>query len=153
VYTVRAGDNYWGISRRHYGTGRYFQALTRYNAHRIPDPRRIRPGMKVLIPAREILDSRYADLIPGRRASSAVSPGPAGLFPSSTGELMYRVGRNDTLGLIAQRHLGRWTRWAEIYRLNQDRLRSPTTLRIGAELRLPADASQVRVVSESVERR
>ena len=69
------------------------------------------------------------------------------------GEVRYRVGRGDTLGAIAQRHLVRATRWPEILRLNQTRLANPATLKVGVELRLPADASRVRVVSEASERR
>ncbi|HUG94366.1 MAG TPA: LysM peptidoglycan-binding domain-containing protein [Planctomycetaceae bacterium] len=150
VYTVRAGDNYWAIARSQYGTPRYYQALAVYNSHRISDPQRMRPGMKVLVPDRRILEARFPGLL--QQGSAGTAPA-AGLFQGASGETMYRVGKNDTLGSIAQRHLGRSARWIEIYRLNQDRLTSPAALKIGLELRLPADASRVRVVSEAVERR
>ena len=150
VYTVRPGDTYWDISRQQYGSGRYYRALALYNSHRIPDPRRMRQGMKVLVPTRQILESRFASVLPQSRASATRLP--SGLFHED-GEVRYRVGRGDTLGAIAHRHLGRATRWPEIFRLNQTRLKNPATLKVGMELRLPADASRVRVVSEAGERR
>ena len=59
---------------------------------------------------------------------------------------MYRIGSNDTLGSIAQKHLGRASRWSEIYRLNRNELRDPDHLKIGKTLRLPSDASSARLV-------
>ncbi len=59
---------------------------------------------------------------------------------------MYRIGRNDTLSEISQRHLGRATRWIQIFNLNRDVLKNPNALKLGAELRLPADASRVELV-------
>jgi nucleoid-associated protein YgaU len=151
VYTVRSGDTYWNISRNQYGTGKYYRALALYNSHRIPDPRRMQKGMKVLVPDRAILESRFASALP-RRAGEAADKLPSGLFHEN-GEVVYRVGRGDTLGGIAQRHLGRASRWQEIVRLNPGRLTNPAALKTGMELRLPADASRVRIVSEAAERR
>ena len=59
VYEVRNGDNYWNISRKHYGTGRYYMALAEYNRQRISDPKTMRPGMKVMLPATEVLEARF----------------------------------------------------------------------------------------------
>ncbi|MBW3543128.1 MAG: LysM peptidoglycan-binding domain-containing protein [Planctomycetes bacterium] len=131
-----------------------------YNRQRIPDERRMQPGMKVLVPARGILEDRFAMLIPGLKPARAVDPPvppltkggprgvPPGLFVAADGRPMYRVGPADTLGEIARRHLGRSTRWPQILELNRDRLTNPQSLKIGMELRLPADASRVRVVHE-----
>jgi nucleoid-associated protein YgaU len=145
VHEVRPGDNYWTISKSAYGTGRYFMALSRYNATRISDPRKMRPGMKVLTPTPQVLESSYPELFP-ENAARAEGDEPSGFFMASDGRPMYRVGRNDTLGGIAHRHLGRFSRWVEIYRLNQSRLKDPNRLQLGTELALPADASRVRVV-------
>ena len=59
---------------------------------------------------------------------------------------MYSVGKRDTLTGIAQKHLGRASRWREIYRQNRDRLANPNSLKIGTILRLPYDASRVQLV-------
>lgn len=146
VYEVRPSDNYWTISRRHYGTARYFEGLARFNADRIPDPTRMRPGMKVLIPSRDALEARYPDLF-GSTGPAAAADEPAGLFFTETGQPLYRVGPRDTLGEIAQKHLGRSSRWNEIFTLNRDRLAAPDTLKIGTVLKLPPDASRVQVTA------
>lgn len=149
VVAVQSGDNYWTISKRQYGTPRYFTALARYNSRRIPDPRKMRPGMKVLAPGKEVLEARYPDLFPGRangEAAGSVANAPPGFFQDAQGRPMYRVGRRDTLTEIAHRHLGRASRWRQIFEMNRDRIKNPADLKIGTELRLPADASRVRLV-------
>ena len=59
---------------------------------------------------------------------------------------MYRVGSTDTLSSIARNHLGRSSRWVQIYQMNRDILKDGNTLSVGATLKLPGDASQVQVV-------
>ena len=156
VYEVLSGDNYWSISKKQYGTARYFLALSRYNRQRIPDEKRMRPGMKVLTPSPEILQIQYPDLFPKRSAQSSRSQKsdsttsktsqPSGFFRGRSREPLYRVGEQDTLSGIAQKHLGRSSRWIQIYELNRSRLPSPNNLTIGTVLQLPADASNVRLV-------
>ena len=65
------------------------------------------------------------------------------------GRPMYRVGPDDTLGGIAQKHLGRFSRWGEIYQLNRHRLKNPNALTLGDLLILPPDASRVNVVRQA----
>ena len=62
------------------------------------------------------------------------------------GNALYRVGKTDTLSDIAQKHLGRASRWIQVYRMNQDRITDPNRLKIGTTLRLPGDASNIQVV-------
>lgn len=156
VHVVRPGDNYWKISKKQYGTVRYFSALARYNQQRIPDPKKMRPGMKVLTPTRDVLESKNPDLFPKFAGKTAdVSnvghrpDGPSGFYVDAQGRPMYRVGQNDTLGGIAHKHLGRFSRWVEIYRLNRHRLKDPNALTLGDVLQLPPDASRVNMVQHA----
>jgi nucleoid-associated protein YgaU len=181
TYRVAADDNFWKISRKQYGTPRYFQALTRHNQDRVPDPQKLRPGMQVSTPAAAYLEKNYPDLIekapPGavatrggdsrpafeRPVAESTFDGPAskagnaetagGYFYSKAGDPLYRIGPDDTLTSIAQRHLGRASRWAEIYEQNRDILKSPDDLTLGTVIRLPGDASRLSLVPESERRR
>ncbi len=162
VYVVESGDNYWSISRKKYGTARYFTALARFNERRIPDPKAMRPGMKVLVPDPQRLAALFPHLV-GQKSQVVQASGdddgshcgvqPAGFFVTQDGRPMYRIGKQDTLTEIAKRHLGRSSRWIQVFKLNQDRLTTPNDLKIGTELVLPSDASQVQVVSEPLEYR
>jgi hypothetical protein len=76
-----------------------------------------------------------------------------GYFYGKTGEPMYRIGPEDTLGSIAQKHLGRASRWTEIYEQNQEKLDSPDNLKVGTVIRLPSDASRLSLVPENSRRR
>jgi nucleoid-associated protein YgaU len=161
IYEVQGGDNYWTISRKAYGTSKYFMALAKANAGRIPDPQRMRPGMKVMLPAREVLETKFRDQLPLGTGAGAGTAGevlaadadPPGFFTGSDGRPRYRIGRKDTLTEIAHEHLGRTSRWIQIFEMNRDRLRDPHDLKLGTILVLPADASRVRLVQQASETR
>ncbi|MCA9085522.1 MAG: LysM peptidoglycan-binding domain-containing protein [Planctomycetaceae bacterium] len=143
VCEVQPNDTYWTISKRMYGTAIYFSSLALYNQHRIPDPKKLRPGMKVLVPPPEILQERFPeffeDLQPTTRQAT-------GYFLQADGRPAYRVGERETLSEISQKHLGRASRWIEIYRQNQDVLKDPNHLKPGIVLVLPDDATNVHLV-------
>ncbi|MEZ6132173.1 MAG: LysM peptidoglycan-binding domain-containing protein [Planctomycetaceae bacterium] len=143
VCEVQPDDNYWTISRRAYGTARYFSSLALYNQQRIPDPKKLRPGMKVLIPAPQILEQKYPELFEDQQP--AVTQ-PRGFFLQADGTPAYRVGERETLSEISQKHLGRASRWIQIYRMNQNILKDPNILKPGTVIALPNDANDVHLV-------
>ena len=117
VYTVKPDESYWSISKTVYGSIRFFQALEQHNRPRISSAKKLRPGMKVLVPEEKFLLASYSKLIPGaQKSSSANQPENVtqGLYFTPSGHPMFRVGPEDTLSDIAHKHLGRTTRWVEI---------------------------------------
>ena len=78
---------------------------------------------------------------------SRAAANASGYSVAGDGRPQYRVSSGDNLGTIARRHLGKASRWEEIYRINQDRLADPNRLKIGTVLRLPDDARQEAVVN------
>lgn len=172
TYDIEPGDNFWIISRKKYGTGRYFMALAQHNAQVITDPKRMKLGVTIATPPVDVLERTYAQLIPkvpavdpvqtasiapvsasSLRSTAAIeveeANTDAGFFIAQDGTPMYRIGREDTLSGVAQRHLGRSSRWTQIFELNRDTLADGNTLKIGTVLRLPADASRVEVVERA----
>ena len=116
----------------------------------------MRPGMQVRIPSVGTLQARFPDSVE-QTAGTTASPAPAAapraseegqFLVSSQGEPLYRVGAGDTLTSIAQRHLGRASRWEQIAKMNADLLSSPDRLKVGLILRLPHDASHVPLAPE-----
>ena len=155
-YTIQPNDNFWIISRKRYGAGRFYMALAEHNRNVIPDPKRMMPGVVISTPEVEQLEREFASIIPKPAAADVVLPvaavrtpkvdqGPPGFFVSREGHPMYRVGDKDTLTEIAKVHLNRSTRWVQILEMNRNVLRDGNELKIGMVLRLPADASRVRV--------
>ena len=143
-YTVvKDGENYSKISRRVYGTTRYFSALAVFNQHRIAEPKHMRPGMVVLTPSKEILEERYPQLFEDSKPRVVE---PAAFLLLEDGSPAYRVGERETLSEISKRFLGRSSRWVEILRLNQSNVKDPNKLKPGTILALPADATEVNVV-------
>ncbi|QDT89734.1 LysM peptidoglycan-binding domain-containing protein [Gimesia algae] len=154
-YVVQNGENFWTISKKLYGTGRYFQLLAQINKSRVSDPRKMKPGLKLIAPDQAAIEARYQashkatqTIVSEFAGNKAVrkSGKPSGFFISSDGQPMYRVGGNDTLTDISQKHLGRSSRWYQIYQINRQRLQNPNKLQIGTELQLPYDASRVSLV-------
>ncbi|MCG6157825.1 LysM peptidoglycan-binding domain-containing protein [Rubinisphaera margarita] len=149
VYKVQMDETYWSISEKHYGSIRYFQALAEFNRHRVGDPKKLRPGMIIYIPEATELERLYTKLIPGSQKKRDEENGIRdGLFYTQSGVPMYRVGEEDTLSDIAQKHLGRSTRWVEIYNLNREAIKTADRVKVGTVLRMPSDASTVSVAPE-----
>ncbi|WP_298866383.1 LysM peptidoglycan-binding domain-containing protein [uncultured Gimesia sp.] len=154
-YVVQNGENFWTISKKLYGSGRYFQLLAEINRSRVSDPRKMKPGLKLLAPDRASIDAQYQARHNAARTTVREFAGkktnrkqskPSGFFISQDGQPMYRIGSSDTLTDISQRHLGRSSRWYQIYQINRQKLQNPNKLQIGAELQLPYDASRVSLV-------
>lgn len=157
TYTVQPNDNFWTISRKRYGAGRFYMALAMHNQHNAPDPKNMRPGLVLQTPDAGFLEQRYGHVIPKAAPPEPFQPiqashvrrprevEPVGFFVSPEGFPMYRVGDRDTLTGIAKIHLGRSSRWVQIMELNRNVLRDGNALTIGTVLRLPADASRVQV--------
>ncbi len=163
VYTAASGDNFWEISKRLYGDGKYFRALEQHNAAIVSDPQKLKPGMKLAAPKAAWLQAKYPRLIataaPAVQELRQTQPEryqpdePAGFF-IGMGELpMYRVGTRDTLSEIAQTYLGRSSRWIQILEMNRDVLTDGNALNPGTVLKLPADASRVAVIEDGTLRR
>lgn len=157
-YIVQPNDNFWLIAKKQYGTARYFRALMKYNESKAADPYTLKPGLEVLTPPRETLQKLHPELIdmnpvdrksPGKggATTSEAEGETTGLFVGPSGEPMYRVGSEDTLSGISQKTLGRSSRYMEIFEANKELMGSPDRLKPGIVLRLPQDASQLKVVS------
>lgn len=158
-YLIEEGDNFCLISKKLYGTDKYFLALAEHNRNRVADPCRMRPGLVISAPTAGVLEQQHPTLVPKPKTASEAgdvkshstqkvsdAPLPSGMFQGADGMPWYRVGKGDTLTGIAQAHLGRISRAEQIFNLNRERLRNRDDLRLGQELRLPNDASQVRLV-------
>lgn len=64
-YVVEPSDTYWSISKKIYGTPRFFQALAEHNRAQVAEPERLRPGVKISTPPEEDLLTQYARYVPG----------------------------------------------------------------------------------------
>ena len=158
TYVIQPNDNFWSISRKRYGAGRYYLALAQHNLQVIPDEKRMKPGIEISTPEISVLEQRYAALIPSpaqpdpaptvvkKQVKKSEDAAPAGFFLSAEGTPLYRVGGHDTLTEIAKSHLGRSSRWVQILEMNRNVLQDGNSLKIGTVLKLPADASRVQVV-------
>lgn len=169
-YVVQNNESFWTISKKVYGTVRYFEVLAELNRQVAPERDRLKPGTRIQTPDKAAMEGLLADLKTRSRTSLKTQPGilqpmdvsdsatgdvqvasASGFFHSQQGYPMFRVGNTDTLTTIAAEHLGRASRWQQIYRMNSDLLTEPEALRPGMELKLPADASRKRLVDRGRE--
>lgn len=180
-YTVQEGDSYWNISKKVYGTAKYFQVLADHNRNTIADPQKMKTGAVIQTPDAAVLQGRLKTVLrpsptalsgrieaSGRadRSGSAGSSSSAtesvvvsrrettpdeqsGILFNEQGYPMFKIGETDTLTSIASDHLGRASRWQQVYNMNRDQLQSPDKLHIGMLLKLPADASRVPLVDRT----
>ena len=144
TYTVEPNDSFWTISQKVYGTGGYFKAVQRHNRKPGDPADGLEIGEKILVPPAEVLEQKYPQLCPKRRAG----PGGSGrMVPASSqggarGGRVYVVEQGDTLFDIARFELGKASRWAEIYDLNRHQLGNDYNyVAPGTKLILPDDAA------------
>jgi len=114
-----------------------------FNQHRIPDPRKMRPCMIVLTPDRRLLEEKYPQLFVDSLPRLVEPPG---FLLLEDGSAAYRVGDRETLSDISKKHLGRASRWIELYEMNRAVVNDPNRLRPGTILALPDDATEVVIM-------
>jgi nucleoid-associated protein YgaU len=169
-HVVQSGENFWTIARLYYGSGRFYKALWKANADRVPRPEDLHVGDTIRVPPPEQLDPKLVDhnatspSAPRRDAEAkrvAQAPGSLVMLPvgrpsrpmSSEDDLeperpaaSHLVRPRETLRTIARDRLGDSRREDEIRDMNLDQLEDNLALRPGMRLRLPADATEPTVV-------
>lgn len=154
-HVVQSGESFWSISQQKYGTGRYFQALAAHNQKAVPDAGKMKLGVEISLPPAEELERRYPTLFsatgPKEPAAAAGNVQVRGEYMVNAGQPLYRIGTGDTLSDIAQRYLGRSRRWEQILVMNRDILKDGNSLKVGAVLRLPSDATQLQLSNQTRE--
>jgi nucleoid-associated protein YgaU len=144
-YTIQPNDNYSIISKKLYGTDSYFRALEQHNRAIFPDANRLGVNKEIATPDESELMRLYPELCPTPEHREAAKQRrlTAGTVSPSGGASVYVVQEGDTLFDIARYELGKASRWAEIYKLNRDRLgKSFDYLTPGLELAMPADVTR-----------
>jgi len=131
TYKVAYGDNAHTISRKLYGTSKYWQSVLKANA--LADPTRFREGQTI----RYAIDPNNIQGIPvdadGEPIEQSGTPAIDG-----TKDAEYVVQRGDTLSGIAKSIYGRASMWRTIRDANRGTVNSEgTNIRAGMVLRIP----------------
>lgn len=122
IHVITPGDSFSKLAERYYGSQTYAALLIDANPN--VDPRRMKVGSTVKIPARTNTERTVRDAI---------------VEPSRVGGGTYEVREGDSLYAIAEIHLGSGARWPEVYELNKVKIGTdPTRLNIGLVVKLPA---------------
>jgi len=130
THVVQRGDTLEAISLKYYGTRQRWQEIV--SANKGLDPKRLRVGMKLTIPAAESSTSnRVAAAASALPALSATVNAPA------SGQRSYTVQKGDSLFLIAKKCYGDGSRWKDIQAANPERTADARTLRPGVVLIIP----------------
>jgi len=126
VYVVRDGDTLYGIAKRELGNGSLWTKLRDLNGLRQGQPLRV--GARLKLPSGSAAIERVALNDRGEPRDSEVAGRE------------YTVRAGDTLSLIAERLLGKRSRWQELHELNKPRIKDPNHLAPGTRLMLPPSA-------------
>ena len=127
THRVQPGDTFASLAKDYYGDEKYTQFLIDSNPE-VPDPRRLRIGAVIKLPAPPPDLTRSASAPPG--ATSA----PTGTSAART----YQVRPGDSFYGVARDVLGDAARWQELFELNKELVKGdPKRLRPGQVLVLP----------------
>lgn len=128
VYVVQEGESFYSISKKLFGTVRYFPDIQRANPD--IDPKKLRPGMRVAIPE-----------IPGAQlrkelltSAEPQKPRPRVLLAQDT---MHVVQPGEVLEDISLKYYGTRQKWRHILRANPS-IADAKALRPGQEIIIPA---------------
>lgn len=153
-HEVVKGDNLTKISSKYYGDKSLWPLLQSYNTGRIAADGMVRQGTTLLIPPKDVLTGRArlaADVkaVPAKAVvaeprkpagqPAAEKPAKESKPAAKPAPRTYTVKSGDTLGKIAQRHLGASKRWREILDLNKSKLDDENSIQVGMVLALPAE--------------
>jgi LysM repeat protein len=116
TYVVQSGDTLGEIAARELGSFEKWHDIAALNGNL--DPKKLKKGMKIVLPAGAKASKSKADAKP--------APAPGG---------EYVVQKGDTLSGIAQKVLGKASRWNELVALNPSV--DADRLIVGSRLRLP----------------
>lgn len=117
-HRVLKGETLSAISYRYYGTANRWKSIA--DANPKVNSKNLPVGYELVIP-------------------QSAGTGDTAVKEERRSETLreYRVKRGDTLGKIAKNFYGSTTRWKKIYNANQNVIKNPKSLKIGAVIKIP----------------
>ena len=144
VYVTKHGDSFWSIATEHYGDGRLFDALYRWNRERTESYDDLPEATELEIPHKTDLVRRWPDLCPQDDTptqAQSFDDQTVADYDASLTERLYTTRKGDTLFEIAANKLGQASRYVDIMAKNDQRLPSNVNhsvpLKAGLKLVLP----------------
>lgn len=137
IVTVKEGQTLSELAAEHLGSAGKWQLIMDVNTDKLDNPRQLRAGMKLRIPAKPVVE-----LI--EQSNEALSGATDGGPPAISGAIKtdqdntYTVQAGDNLSTIAGKLLGDPNRYDDIYQANQDQLSNADDIRVGMKLIIPA---------------
>ncbi len=132
VHVVQKGETLSSIAEQYLGNANLFRRIVEANSDTLPDPDRLKVGTKLRIPGAA---TRSGNVSANRPAPRGVSS--RGVSLRAAGGRTVKVGKGESLSLIAARELGDAKYWTKLYEANRDVISNPDRLKVGAELRIP----------------
>ena len=129
IHTVVRGDTLGGIAKHYYGKESKWKIIQVANQTRVPDPSRLKVGVKLVIPPLE-----------GQQSPSGILPVsvPISNQPAATAaKRTHTVAPNETLTSIATKYYGSSKQWQRIHKANLSILPDPNRLQRGMVLVIP----------------
>lgn len=135
-HTVSSGDTMYVISKKYYGTTKYWKELAAFNASTVKNPAALKLGQKLRIPAVEVLGGTKPSDVGGvAQVEKKAEPKKAVPAPSKPSSKTYTVQKGDTPGAIAQKTLGTSRKATELMKFNK--IDDDAGLKIGMVLNIP----------------
>lgn len=141
-HTLKEGETYWDLAVKYYGKGWLHPEISKANKKKGSNPKKLRPGMVVLIPPpppkaiKKVKKQIGTGPGPVKTGAGSVKP-PASVAPKSPPPGYYVVKKNDTLSGIAERLLGSSRHMGKFYEVNKSLELEYTQLQVGTRLRVP----------------
>ena len=130
LYVVKRGESFFTITKKLFGTVRYFPEVQKANPD--VDPRRLRPGQVIAVPAPAGATLREEFIA----TPENMKPKAPKVYLEQDTTHLIRPG--ETLEGISKKYYDRRQKWRHIFRANLGRIRSPKRLKPGIRIVIPA---------------
>ncbi len=143
THKVEAGDTFSSLAARYLGHAKHADRIAKANPS--VDPRRLRIGMELRIPAAaESAAAPPGSRIPTADAGTRAAPPRTAIEASPIPDgRAYTVQQGQRWSDLAERFFKDANRWPELYELNRGRVpRNPNLLRAGTVIEIPPEAAR-----------
>ncbi|MFH1867701.1 MAG: LysM peptidoglycan-binding domain-containing protein [Candidatus Omnitrophota bacterium] len=139
-YTIRRGDTLKKIAQDQLGASHRWKFLYEVNKDRIKDPDLLLEGTVIIIPIEresQVRTPAFEESVEQESDADTYAISDEESFEQESDADTYTISKDDSLWKIAQKQLGDGKRWKEIYELNNDKIKNPDKLKVGATIRIP----------------
>ena len=134
THHIAQGETLSDISRQYYGTVKHVDLIVKANRDKIPNPDRVRSGVRIVIPDAPATTAAASTSTTTNRTTAATTPNPT---DAGAATRTHKVAPGETLSDISRQYYGTTRHTALIVKANPGRITDADNVRSGLQIVIP----------------